>query len=276
MNLMKPTTLLKLALVPLLIACAQPGNVGQAQEAQEAQAVPAPAIRPGQSFQWQLQGAIDTATPAKVVDVDLFDAPPAVIAQLKARGKRLVCYVNVGAWEDWRPDAARFPKEVIGMGYDGWAGERWLDTRQIERLAPVMRARFDLCKQKGFVGLEPDNLDGYQTDTGFPLTRADQVKYLRWLSAEARQRGLLIGLKNVPELAAELEPHFDWALTEGCFDQGWCEQLRVFRQKGKAVFMTEYTDTGVDFARACAQARAFGFTAILKNRDLGAWVRTCG
>ena len=230
---------------------------------------------PRSSFQWQLTGAIDTQTKAQVVDIDLFDASPRIIAQLKAQGKRLICYVSVGSWEVWRPDSAQFPKEVIGKEYEGWAGEKWLDIRQIDKLAPVLRSRFDLCKQKGFDGLEPDNIDSYQTKTGFSLTKADQLRFNRWLADEAHKRGLSIGLKNVPELAVELEPHFDWALLEDCFDQGWCEQMKLFSQKGKAVFMTEYTDTSVDFARACAGAKTLGFTAILKNRDLDSWVETC-
>lgn len=237
----------------------------------------APVWRPAvqSSFQWQLTGAVDTRTPAEVVDVDLFDVAPATLQSLKAQGKKLICYVSVGSREDWRPDAAQFPREVIGKDYEGWAGEKWLDIRQIDKLAPVLRTRFDLCKQKGFDGLEPDNIDGYQTDTGFPLTKADQLRFNRWLADEAHKRGLSIGLKNVPELSAELEPYFDWALTEGCFEQGWCEQMRVFSQKNKAVFMTEYTDTSVDFAKACVQAKTWGFTAILKNRNLDAWIKTC-
>ena len=84
-----------------------------------------------------------------------------VIAALHTQGRKVVCYVSVGSWEDWRPDADRFPTSVIGEDYEGWPGENWLDIRQIELLAPVMRARLDLCRVKGFDGIEPDNIDGY-------------------------------------------------------------------------------------------------------------------
>ncbi len=65
-------------------------------------------------------------------------------------------------------------------------------------LAPLMRARLDLCQAKGFDAVEPDNIDGYQVDggTGFPLTAGDQLRYNRWIAAEAHCRGLSIGLKN--------------------------------------------------------------------------------
>ena len=44
-----------------------------------------------------------------------------------------------------------------------------MDIRRIDLLAPVMDARLDQCASKGFDGIEPDNIDGYTNDTGFPL-----------------------------------------------------------------------------------------------------------
>jgi len=78
---------------------------------------------------------------------------------------------------------------VLGNDYEGWAGEKWLDIRQISTLAPIMRARLDLCKQKGFDAVEPDNIDGYTNATGFPLTAQDQLDYNIWLANEAHARG---------------------------------------------------------------------------------------
>jgi hypothetical protein len=41
-------------------------------------------------------------------------------------------------------------------------------------------------------------------------------------------------------------------------------------KENKAVLMSEYTDTGVDFGAACTWAKAHQFSAILKGRDLDA------
>ena len=41
------------------------------------------------------------------------------------------------------------------------------------------------------------------------------------------------------------------------------------------VFAAEYTDTGVDFAAACAWGKRNGFSFVLKNRELDAWVQFC-
>ncbi|GAB4197331.1 MAG: endo alpha-1,4 polygalactosaminidase [Roseiflexaceae bacterium] len=230
---------------------------------------------PGLRWQWQLTEApIDQSVDAQVFDID-YEVDAETVAQLRAAGRRTICYINVGAWEEWRPDAAQFPPEVIGKEYTGWPGERWLDIRQIDTLAPLMQARLDICKAKGFDGVEPDNIDGYHADTGFPLTRADQLAYLRWLAREAHARGLSIGQKNSPELAAELQPDFDWALTESCFAQGWCEQMQPFLAAGKAVFAAEYTESGITTAQFCAGARRLGISAILKHLELGVYRESC-
>jgi hypothetical protein len=194
---------------------------------------------------------------------------------LHARGRKVVCYISVGSWEEWRPDADQFPPAVIGNDYEGWPGEKWLDIRQIDQLAPIMRARLDACRAKGFDGIEPDNIDGYTNDTGFPLTAQHQLTYNIWLANEAHERGLSIGLKNDPDQVVELLPYFDWALTEDCFDQGWCDQLTPFVNAGKAVFAAEYTDTGMTTAQFCPQANALNFNGILKHRDLDAWRQAC-
>ncbi len=228
------------------------------------------------TWQWQLTGLpVDLQVDAQVYDLDLFETEAARIADLHARGRRTICYLSVGSWEDWRPDASEFPKDVIGERYEGWPGERWLDVRRIDLLGPIMTARLHMCREKGFDAVEPDNIDGYDNDTGFPITYDDQLRYNRWLASEAHALGLSIGLKNDPEQAAELVLDFDWALTEDCFDQGWCESLSPFLQAGKAVFVAEYSDTGVEFDRACADLPQAGFSPILKDRDLSAWREVC-
>jgi hypothetical protein len=210
-----------------------------------------------------------------VYDLDLFETDAAEIAQLRADGKHAICYLSAGTWEEWRDDTGDVPPAVIGNAYDGWEGERWLDIRQIDALAPVMLARLDLCAAKGFSAIEPDNIDGYTNDTGFPLTYDDQLAFNRWLAVVAHEHGLSIGLKNDDEQVADLVDHFDWALTEGCFDQGWCKEMALFIDAGKAVFAAEYTDTGITLDDFCADARAMRFSATLKDRGLDQALEAC-
>jgi hypothetical protein len=233
----------------------------------------------GASWQVQYSGdSLDQSFAVDIYDVDMFDTDAATIVALHAQGRRVLCYVNVGAWEDWRPDAAQFPAAVLGDNYAGWPGERWLDIRRIDLLGPLIRARLDLGRTKGCDGIDPDNVNGYVNETGFPLTAQDQLAYNIWVANEAHARGLSIGLKNDEAQVNDLLPYFDWALTESCFAEGWCAEMQPFIDAGKPVFAIEYTDvlTGDQFlTQICPQAAAMHASAILKHRELDAWRQAC-
>jgi hypothetical protein len=245
--------------------------------------LPAPVVnaavwKPATGLSWQLQyinAPVDTTVEADVYKIDLFDTQPASIAALQKRGKRAVCYLNAGAWEDWRPDAKRFPETVLGRAYEGWPGERWLDIRNIEALAPVMLARLDLCRDKGFDGVVLDNVNSYTNRTGYPLGASDQLRYNAWLANEAHKRGLAVGMNNNAEQARQLAPYFDWALAEGCLSEGWCQSLRPFSEAGKPVVVVEYTDSRPRFALMCRQASAQQLTVLAKKRELDAYRMDC-
>ena len=130
----------------------------------------------------------------------------------------------------------------------------------------------DLCASKGFDGIEPDNVDGFLNDTGFPLTYEDQLRYNTLLASIAHERGLSIGLKNDMEQIPDLLPHFDWALNEQCFEYVECETLLPFLEAGKAVFNVEYELDPIEF---CGMANALNFNSMRKNLDLDAWREPC-
>jgi hypothetical protein len=228
----------------------------------------------GTSWQWQLTGTIDKTVNVSVYDIDGFDNDEAVVKALHGQGRKVICYLSVGSYEDWRPDAKSFPAAVLGNEYPGWPGERFVDIRA-NTLRDIIAARLDLCQQKGFDGIEPDNMDVYSANSGFPLTEKDGIDYANWLAREAHTRGLNIGQKNASEIAKQLEPAFDWVLTEDCYDQGWCADVSVYVDHDKPVFMSEYTDTGVDFGAACTWSKPKKYSAILKGRDLDAKVQFC-
>lgn len=234
--------------------------------------------KPGPNLSWQLQFAtspVDLAVDADVFKIDLFDNKAGVVAALKKKGKKVVCYLNAGAWEDWRPDAKRFPAAAMGRAYEGWPGERWLDIRRIDLLAPLMLARLDQCRDKGFDGVMLDNVDSYTNRTGFPLTGADQLRFNVWMANEARKRGLAVGMNNNPDQARQLLPYFDWVVAESCFSQGWCASLRPFAEHGKAVVVIEYTEHQQKLASMCRQASALRFSLLMKNRELDAFRGDC-
>ena len=192
------------------------------------------------SWYWQLQGTIDTSLPAQVFDIDGFDASAATVSALHAKGKKAICYMDFGTSEDFRPDFGSFPSSVEGQT-NGWPGEKWLDIRQLSVLEPIMTARMQMCVQKGFDALEPDNIDGYTNSTGFSLTAQDQLTYNTWIANEAHALGLSVGLKNDVDQTTELQPYYDWALDEQCNEYSECGTEHAFVAANKAVFNAEYS-----------------------------------
>ena len=229
----------------------------------------------GLTWQWQIgNNDIDTSINANVYDIDLY-VEQSIIDELHAKGRKVIGYMSVGSWEDWRPDKDQFPSEMLGKDYEGWKGEKWLDIRQMDKLAPILLARLDLCKAKGFDAVEPDNMEIHTNDTGFPLTYDDQLKFALWLADESHKRGLAIGIKNAADQVKDLVGHFDFAITEDAFFYGWAEKMNPFIESGKPVFAAEYTDLGGDFASYCRRSKQLNFSTILKHRGLDAWLQTC-
>ena len=227
---------------------------------------------PGSTWQWQLQGHLDTSVDVDVYGIDMFDNSAAVVEQLRDDGRKVICYISAGSWERWRPDADNFSDAVTGRKLDGWPGERWLDVRRLNQLRPIMNARMNKCADKGFDAIEFDNVDGYTNQTGFPLSGSDQRRYNRYLADAAHNRGLAAGLKNDLDQIDVLEPHFDFAVNEQCFQYHECGALDDFIDAGKAVFQVEYELAREEF---CPQARNRDFSSMRKRYSLKAWRRPC-
>ena len=216
-------------------------------------------------WQWQLQGKIDTGVAACVFDVDGFETPPATIAALHRSGRVASCYLDVGSWESYRPDAKRFPRSVLGRRYEGFPDERWLDIAHFHRFAPILERRFQRCAHKDFDAVEPDNLAGFENKTGFPLTAADQLRFNRWVAARVHALGMAVALKNDPRQVPALVGRFDFAIVEQCFQYDECDRYAPFVRAGKAVFEAEYELQPSDY---CTAAASLDFSAIRKSYDL--------
>jgi Glycoside-hydrolase family GH114 len=232
-------------------------------------------------FQWDLLDApADLSANASVYDIDMFNNAASVVSQLHSLGRRAVCYIDMGGWEPYRPDASQFPASVIGNKDPAW-NESYLDIRRLDILGPLMSKRLDQCKSKGFDAVEPDQIETYAAGaavTGFPLSYGDQISYNRWIADQAHQRGLSVALKNDADQAADLVGTFDWTLLEDCYQQGWCQKMAPFLTAGKSVIDVEYTDvtTQATFVNQyCPQAKAQGVYTILKHRNVDAWLATC-
>lgn len=247
-----------LGLVAFLLAACSGDSADQA----EARWQPKPTTA---AWQFQLQGKIDTSIEAPVYEVDGFDVSKSTVSKLHSLGRKVICYIDVGSWENYRPDANRFPKSVIGKKYDGYPDERWLDIRRYKKFAGPIKDRIRMCARKGFDALEPDNINGWENPTGFPLTAKDQLRFNRWIAKIAHQNGLAVGLKNDGPQAKALVDDFDFAVVEQCFQYNECGQYRPFIRQGKAVYSVEYE---IPPGKFCQRAKKIKFSAIRKEYDL--------
>ena len=235
---------------------------------------------PQMTFDWDLRSNLPLTSQydSEVIDIDAFDSSKELVEKLHSQGKKVIAYVSVGSVENWRSDAGDFPASIVGNNYEGWEGEKFLDIRNIDALAPIMRARLDMIKAKGFDAIEPDNIDSYTNNTGFVISAQDVIKYCKWLAVEAHSRGLSIGQKNATELAGQLINTFDWILLEDAFKEGIEDEARIYITNNKAVFATEYDDvmTLNEFENTvCPKATSLRFSVIFKHRELDNYKVSC-
>ena len=231
--------------------------------------VPDPADR----WQIQLSGPPDLTVPSDVYELDPGNgAGQTTVATIHDRGGHAVCYVSAGTREAWRRDAGRFPAAVVGRPDDGWPGERWLDIRRIDVLGPIMRDRLARCARLGYDAIDWDNVDGWSQRTGFPITRADQRRYDRFLARIAHRAGLAAVLKNDQAQAVALEPWIDAAVLEECVAYEECALAAPFLAAGKPVIDIEYAG---EPATACTVGAALGIQVIRKRLALGPAIERC-
>ena len=214
-------------------------------------------LPPRPTWYWQLQGKINNNEPVAVYDIDGFENSAAEVAALHAQGKHVICYIDVGTAEDFRPDFSSFPASVLGRT-NGWPGEHWLDIRQLAILEPIMTKRFQMCREKGFDAVEPDNMEGASNNTGFPITAQQQLTYNEWVAGEVHSLGMAVLQKNDGEQTIEQQPYFDGALSEECNQFHECADFDPYLSAGKPVLNAEYKLRDEEVLRRRRSRRADG------------------
>jgi hypothetical protein len=261
---------LSLALFACACASSHEDSLDDATQADTSAPVP-------KTVTWHLdiENPVDVTVNATWFDVDLWDnVSTTLISDLHTRGRKVVCYFSAGSGENWRPDYGSIPRAALGNPLDGWAGEKWLDVRNAG-VRTVMSKRMDRAKTAGCDGVDPDNVDGWQNDTGFPLKSADQLDFNRFLAKEAHARGMVVSLKNDVDQIGALVGSFDFAVNEECFANDECEKLAPFIRAGKSVLNVEYGNVTTKKRTVCPKANADGFFTILsaQNRMNGTYTR---
>jgi hypothetical protein len=222
-------------------------------------------------FAWQLSTEFvyprDVRPGVTVYDLDGELTSKATVTALHALGPdvKVICYFDAGVYEPYRSDASRFPASIIGAADQGWPGLYWLDVRRLDLLMPILKDRMtNWCKDKGFDAVEPDETDVWSNSPGFPITLAQNTAFNKAVADTAHSLGLSVGLKNNTSEAGSLEPYFDWALSEECWQYSECNNWQTsFIAKGKAVFDVEYKT-----APSCAQSNQWHMNAQKRDLDL--------
>lgn len=57
-----------------------------------------------------------------------------------------------------------------------------------------IKLRIDKSREKGCDAIDPDNVDGYTQDTGFPLTYSDQLNFNKYIANLAHSRNMSVGI----------------------------------------------------------------------------------
>ncbi|KAI9746883.1 MAG: hypothetical protein M1815_004922 [Lichina confinis] len=239
--------------------------------------------RPEAGVDWHivlLHALNDTSNPAPVYDIDLFTNDKSVIDDLHDMGRKVICYFSAGSYEDFRPDSDRFRE---GQDYanrlDGWDGEWWVDTRSAN-VRDIMRDRLDEAVRKGCDGVDPDNIDAYNNDSGLDLTDDDAADFVLFLADEGHARNLAVGLKNGGAIVDRVVDRLEWEVNEQCLEFNECDEFQPFIDAGKPVFHIEYPSDARSakpdtVSSICDDDARRGFSTLIKELKLGNWSQKC-
>jgi len=70
-------------------------------------------------------------------------------------GMKVVCYIEVGAAENYRLDYSEFPAAALGTVMPGYSNEKYIDISN-PAVVTIIKARIAMCASKGFDAIEPD------------------------------------------------------------------------------------------------------------------------
>jgi cysteinyl-tRNA synthetase, unknown class len=229
---------------------------------------------------------------ARDADTDFFGARE--IAGLRASGKRVLAYFEIGSIEDFRPEYAplrRQAGDLILNRWDEWPDEyfvrywdrRWWDRVIRPRVDQALAARFDGVYLDTPLAYEELDLARAPGQTRHSLARA-MVNLIVRISGYAKHKrpGFWVVPQNSPELRHHpgytgaidgigMEELFFQATDRACTED-WCAEnlanARALRDAGKPVFAVDYATRAANIRTACAQYRKERFVGYVGVPEL--------
>ncbi|WP_164013243.1 endo alpha-1,4 polygalactosaminidase [Pyxidicoccus trucidator] len=210
------------------------------------------------------------------------------IAALKAGGKQVLAYFEIGAIEEYRPEWPLVPADLKLGPVDGWPDEQYVKYWD-ERWWPIVQGRIDQALAAGFTGCYLDMVVTYEEipANSAGTNRADLARKMVALIArinqyaKAREPGFKVMPQNSPELidytgylaaidGLGMEDMY-WSDDVAC-SQSWCAENRTnaarVRAAGKLVLSTDYAVQAAHVADAYTRSRAAGFVPYVSVRAL--------
>jgi hypothetical protein len=245
----------------------------------------------------------------KVFDIDIYQDPGCsggvanipntnAVSAIHANGAHAIGYINAGSIENFRADYGQYVSFnnsagcngcLIGATYFGYRNEHWLslsddgsvtginpNTGVRETPAQFIRDELTLrmasARASRFDAIEFDNVESYTNKNGFNTTAAQQLAFNESIANLAHANGFTVGLKNDLGQAGDLQPYFDFAMNEQCFQYSECGTPAPGLQAwpstyGKAVFNVEYKTKLSTFC-PLANSPAYDFNSISKDAAL--------
>lgn len=218
---------------------------------------------------------------------DYFTA--AEIAVVKGSGKFVLAYFEVGAIENYRPEWATLPSDLLLGPVNGWPGERYVKYWD-ERWWPVVQGRLDQALAAGFDGAYLDMIVTYEEipANAAGTTRADLASKMVDLIARASTYARVHNpdFKIVPQNAPELRtwpkylPAIDglgmeelyYLATDDPCSFSWCAENRAevaaIAAAGKLVLTVDYANQTAHIADAYTRSFAAGFVPYVTMQAL--------
>lgn len=217
------------------------------------------------------------------------------IHAVKTSGKIVLAYFSIGSMEEYRPEWAITPRELMAGKVQGWPGEQYVQFWD-ERWWPIVKGRVDQALDAGFDGAYLDMVTTYEEipNSGMDVDERAQrmVGLIARISdyAKCRNPDFRIVPQNCPELFTRTyrDPRtngkyihaIDGIGLESVFylahdkpaDKDWCEENRrnalAIRKAGKLVLGVDYARKPASITHARAQQQAMGFVPYVSIRNL--------
>jgi hypothetical protein len=182
----------------------------------------------------------------------------AAVGALHALDDKVIGYIDAGTAETWRPDYPQYQSFnsscggcLLGKPVGGFRDEFWLNintnvsgtnpnTGQTETaqqfILDELAARLAKARSADVDAIEFDNVDAYQNKTGLTISAATQEQFDAAIANLAHTAGFAVGLKNDLGQANDLQPYFDFAINEQCWQYRECN----FPAPGLQVWPSSY------------------------------------